>query len=65
MKENELKSYTLMPEEVEAILQNNFGDKLQPVDNVMLEQQKRKQQQHQANMETYKTRFQKEPKGLH
>ena len=51
----------LVPEEIEALLQNTFGDKLQPINNEMLEHQKRKQQQLQENMETYKTKLQKAP----
>lgn len=45
MKEtSSVTSYTLPPEEVEALLAKNFGDKLQPVDTVLLGKLRRQQQ---------------------
>lgn len=51
----DLKSYTLAPEEIEALLAKDFGDKLLPVDSVMLA----KHRQQQASLELYKKRFQR------
>jgi len=51
----DLKTYTLAPEEIEAMLAKNFGNKLQPVDSAMLA----KHRQQQASLELYKKRFQK------
>ncbi|HEY3424910.1 MAG TPA: hypothetical protein VGL27_08960 [Negativicutes bacterium] len=56
---NELKTYTLIPEELEALLLNDFGNKLQPVDSVKLA----KQRQQQAATEAYKNRF-RHPKSI-
>jgi len=55
----DLTSYTLMPEEIEALLVASFGEKLQPVDKVMLAKHRAQQQHQQATMEAYKARFQK------
>ena len=51
----ELKSYTLLPEEIEAMLLADFGDKLQPVDSGKLA----KHRQQQANLAASKLRFHK------
>lgn len=51
----ELKSYTLLPEEIEAMLLADFGDKLQPVDSNKLA----KHRQQQANLAASKLRFHK------
>lgn len=59
-EQGNLKSYTLMPEEIEALLQTDFGDKLQPVDKVMLAKLRHQQHQHQVTMEAYKARFMKQ-----
>jgi hypothetical protein len=56
MKENsELKTYTLVPEELEALLSSDFGDKLQPVDSAKLA----KQRQQQAALKANEIRFRK------
>ncbi|SEP46268.1 hypothetical protein [Propionispora vibrioides] len=52
---NGLKTYTLSPSEIEALLLTDFGGKLQPVDGVKLSRQK----QQQAKAAVYKTRFSK------
>ena len=63
MKESEnVKTYTLSPEEVEALLMDKFGGRIQPVDSVMVAHQKQKQQQRQATFEAYKNRFGKASK---
>jgi hypothetical protein len=51
----ELKSYTLLPEQIEALLLADFGDKLQPVDSGKLA----KHRQQQANLAASKLRFHK------
>lgn len=53
MDKDNLKSYTLSSEEIEAMLLSDFGDKLQPVDGAKLSKLK----QQQANMAAYKARF--------
>ncbi len=55
MDSNEVRVQTLKPEEIEAMLVNDFGDKLQPVDGAKLMRQR---QQHAA-MAANKLRFQK------
>lgn len=50
-----LKVYSLAPEEIEAMLLTDFGDKLQPVDGAKLSRLK----QQQANTAAYKARFTK------
>jgi hypothetical protein len=55
----DLKSYTLMPEEIEALLMADFGEKIQPVDKVLLAKHRQQQHQQQATMEAYKARFAK------
>lgn len=50
-----LKVYSLAPEEIEAMLLTDFGDKLQPVDGAKLSKLK----QQQANAAAYKARFTK------
>lgn len=50
-----LKVYSLAPEEIEAMLLTDFGDKLQPVDGAKLSRLK----QQQANTAAYKARFMK------
>ncbi|MDR3591097.1 MAG: hypothetical protein P4N41_15695 [Negativicutes bacterium] len=54
----DIKSYTLMPEEIEALLFADFGEKLQPVDKVMLAKHRQQQHQQQVTLEAYKARFQ-------
>ena len=51
----DFKTYTLTPQEIEALLAKDFGDKLQPVDSALLA----KHRQQQASLEIYKKRFQK------
>ncbi|VBB09353.1 Hypothetical protein LUCI_4643 [Lucifera butyrica] len=53
--ETELKTYTLAPEEIEALLLTDFGDKIQPVDGAKLSKLK----QQQTTAAAYKTRFSK------
>ncbi|MBP2656108.1 MAG: hypothetical protein H6Q73_3677 [Firmicutes bacterium] len=48
-EEEALKTQTLSPEELEALLQTEFGDKLQPVDGVRLAKQRRQQAAMKAN----------------
>lgn len=55
---DELKTYTLTPEEIETLLFSDFGDKLQPVDGAKLTRLK----QQQANAANYKMRFSSKPK---
>jgi hypothetical protein len=38
-----LKTQKLLPEEIEKLLKNDFGSKIQPVDNGKLAMQRRKQ----------------------
>jgi hypothetical protein len=52
---DELKSYTLSPEELEIMLSADYGGKLQPVDRAKLSKQK----QQKANVAAYKARFAK------
>lgn len=54
-KINGLKTYTLSPGEIEALLVTDFGGKLQPVDSAKLSRLK----QQQAKAAVYKTRFSK------
>ncbi|MPM50334.1 hypothetical protein SDC9_97073 [bioreactor metagenome] len=41
--DKEAKNYTLTAAEIEKLLQENFGDKLQPVDSVKLAKQRQQQ----------------------
>ncbi|MDR3562228.1 MAG: hypothetical protein P4N59_12445 [Negativicutes bacterium] len=50
-----LKTQTLLPEEIEKLLENDFGSKIQPVDNGKLE----KQRQKQAGLASYKNKSRK------
>jgi hypothetical protein len=54
----DLKSYTLMPEEIEALLLADYGEKIQPVDKVLLAKHRQQQHQQQATLEAYKARVQ-------
>jgi len=45
-----LKIYSLMPEEVETLLAQWYGGKIQPVNGAMLESQKQKQRRAQASL---------------
>jgi hypothetical protein len=45
----DLKTYTLSPNEIEALLSKDFGDKVQPVDSVLLA----KHRQQRANLQLY------------
>lgn len=64
MKDSEnMVTYTLTPEEVELMLVNKFGGRIQPVDSAMVAHQKQKQLQRQATLETYKARFAKANKS--
>jgi hypothetical protein len=51
----EVKTYTVSPEEIEALLQTNFGSKLQQVDGAKL----LKLKQRQAAVAAYKTKVSK------
>jgi len=46
---------SLMPEEVEALLLKEYGDKLQPVDRAMLANRRQKEQEQQVRLEKYKS----------
>jgi len=50
-----LKTQKLSPQELEILLKNEYGDKLQPVDEARLEKQRRQQAAIKAN----KIRFHK------
>jgi hypothetical protein len=39
----EVKTYTVKPEEIEQLLQAQFGDKLEPVDKLKLAKHKQRQ----------------------
>lgn len=55
---DDLKTYILAPEEVEALLLSDFGGRLQPVDGTKLSRLK----QQQANAAVHKMRFSSTPK---
>lgn len=56
---SDLKSYTLSSEQIESLLMNEYGGKLQPVDNVMLAKQRQQKEHREATYQAYKNRFQK------
>jgi hypothetical protein len=49
----EAKNYTLTPQEIEKLLMDSFGDKIQPIDNAKLAKQRQQQakyrEKNQAN----------------
>ncbi len=54
--ESELKSYTLNPNEVEALLQANYGDKIIPVNQSRLQKQQRDKQRLSAMQNRFKAK---------
>ena len=48
---------------MESLLQERFGERIQPVDIAMVAHQRQKQQQRQAAIDMYKTKFNKQKDG--
>ncbi|MBU2703083.1 hypothetical protein Ga0466249_004219 [Sporomusaceae bacterium BoRhaA] len=53
---NDLKSYTLSTEEVETLLQADYGDKIIPVNHAKLQKQQRDRQRLAAMQDRFKAR---------
>jgi hypothetical protein len=54
--DNGLKSYRLSPEEVESLLQETYGRKIEPVNQQKLQQLRRHHQQQAAMENAFKSR---------
>lgn len=48
----EIKNYTLTPAEIEKLLMDSFGDKIQPIDSAKLAKQRQQQAKYREKIQT-------------
>jgi len=48
----ETKNYTLTPAEIEKLLMDSFGDKIQPIDSAKLAKQRQQQAKYREKIQT-------------
>ena len=53
---DDLKTYCITPEEVESLLMDRYGGRIQPIKGALSERQKREKKRNQGNLEAYKAK---------